>query len=201
MFTCTSVSPVVALTSGGNGDVEAGAEGRSFSDDPAWRGCPLWLLSIFTSDKLVRFVDNKNLLSSLQNDSAHHHFLHNLDCHAFLQWWSLFLGRLNSSIFLCGGKKKKMVPKWRIATFSFSSFFLCFNEAWSFYFWWCSKYGNPPLLCLHFFFSWSQYREYFQLLLFRSSFLIWPKTSLWTASHFTGTEDSCKISEDWFEKN
>lgn len=28
---------MVALTSGGNGDVEAGADGSSFSDDPAWK--------------------------------------------------------------------------------------------------------------------------------------------------------------------
>ena len=34
-FTCTSVRPVVALTSGGKGDVEAGAEGSNFSEDPA----------------------------------------------------------------------------------------------------------------------------------------------------------------------
>ena len=33
--TCTSVRPVVALTSGGKGDVEAGADGSNFSDDPA----------------------------------------------------------------------------------------------------------------------------------------------------------------------
>jgi len=52
LLTCTSVRPVAAFTSGGNGEVDAGAEGKSFSDDPACREvCTLWLLSILGSTR------------------------------------------------------------------------------------------------------------------------------------------------------
>ena len=72
--TWTSVRPEVALTSGGNGEVEAGADGRSFSDDPAW-SVWLWLFSILNAVGWVSRDCLKKLFLRQPCSETHFHIL------------------------------------------------------------------------------------------------------------------------------